>query len=508
MDSLPNDLLKRLDTLPNDVLKHFLSHVSGIIDSRNLPNIISTLPKDLLKYLFSHVERITDARNLSKVCTVFRDSIGEHIEKLKIAYQNDYVGGLNDYLKMEDGAKEKYTVEIILDGYCHLLPEHYYSPDNKIICSALAFVGNLELLKVAKKRKCPIDNYTIRCASYRGHIDVLELLIGNCLKYYECEICHEAVISLQLKVLDWYQIKVGICPLTVQRYAMKEKQILVLDWMEQNNIHVRIGDCFTSAVRTGYVPLLRWAKNKNSEPYAGFYNDAVENGHPGVLLWALENNYLRNVPDWTLAISKEHTNVLDWAIEHGYVLNSSFYEKVVDSDKTTILEWTRKHNIELNKSLCDLAVSNKNHNVLEWMIKTKMITKPVSMVIIYQTLDTASILLKNNLLQLDTDTYLHLIKYGLILFDAINEEYFITKKQYHFVIYEMKIKQITYGPADDCSNQKIICCDHEGNYISDGFNCGHRCWWYFWLFSQLDERKFLDKIFNCDVHQKYISNLK
>jgi hypothetical protein len=470
---------------------------------------MDTLPNDVLGYLFSHIRYITDARNLSKVCPLYNQLLSQHVDHLEKEYKFRYADlKFVEWWDLPDGTKEKYTVEIILDGYCHLIPEYYYSPYNKIIFPMLAFGGNFELLKVAHQKGCEWDQYAVRCASYSGHLDILEWLLNNrWIKKHEGDIYLNVVIVPQLKILDWLNTKIEINSGKLQNNAMSRGQISVLEWMESHGFRIEVPECYRIGTQSGHVHLLQWAKDRNIEPEESFYNEAVTFGHPNILDWALENGYLKEIPQWDWAIENEHTNVLDWALDHDYVLDDSFYAKVIKADSTEILKWAIKRGFELTKSWRDLAISSQKVDIINWMIEAKMITEPIILPITYLTTSVADLLLEQNLLQIDSLTYLGLIRFGHISLDNINEEYFVTKPQYHFVICNTQILYMKYGSEDNCFNQKITCCDNKGNYDIDDFKCGHKCWWYFWLFSQSNNRVFLGKIGNCDIHQKYVLQL-
>jgi hypothetical protein len=467
---------------------------------------------------------------------LFQKICATYITHLEKEYQTKYSHlTFVKYLRLPDDIR-KYTVEIILDEYYDLLSKNYFTSENDIICSMLAFKGNFSLLKFANKSECPIDKYTIRCASYSGHLDILDWLLVNLPKTeYEESVRHNAVIGSQVGVLEWLHAKTQINFSELESEAITNGRIVILEWMIKNNLVIDFSKCFKDGAKFGYVHLLQWAHDQGSKPSSQSYiHTAIEHNHPKILQWAFDHNYIMETPRWEVA---RKTDVLNWALDHGYILDDSFYAHVVRLNKSEflqwafdrdnkyklydgwstdavqngclkILDWAKDHGYELDNSLGELAVRHYRTNTLGWLIENKIITEPIAVNVENENKDLAILLFQKNLLKIGAKSYLKLIELGVIGLEAIQEEYFTTRKQYHFIIGEKTNHRIKYGDSDDCTNQKIIYYNQYGYPITDDFNCGLKCWFYFWLFDQMGDYNIFRPIYQCKVHQKYVEKLK
>src|SRR5579863_5409443 len=110
---------------------------------------MDTLNQDIFNLIhYTYIGAITDVRTLSRVNTSYYVFFVNRIGELKDIYWKKY-RSLSFSYELEKTSILKFTIELILDGYYHLIPDRYYNPDNVIMCPMLAFAGNLEKLLFA-----------------------------------------------------------------------------------------------------------------------------------------------------------------------------------------------------------------------------------------------------------------------------------------------------------------------------------------------------------------------
>lgn len=103
--------------------------------------------------------------------------------------------------------------------------------DQVAVCTAIARIGQLELLKCAREKGCPWDRRTCGGAAKGGHLETLIWLRENgCL--WDQWVCTLASLGGHLKVLIWAREK-G-CP-----WDEKTSQAAVsIDWKLIDNFHL------------------------------------------------------------------------------------------------------------------------------------------------------------------------------------------------------------------------------------------------------------------------------
>ncbi len=155
------------------------------------------VPNDLMPVIFDFITLITDKRQFLRTCNI----INIMTKKLMEEYENNFK--IDNFKKRNGYCVEKFTLELCHDKYFHLIPNTYLIPNNKIIVSALATFGNLQLLQIAVENGCklkvqrPSNNYytyitkfskikdltkitdTCALAAQYGHQHIIEFCLNN-----------------------------------------------------------------------------------------------------------------------------------------------------------------------------------------------------------------------------------------------------------------------------------------------------------------------------------------
>jgi hypothetical protein len=440
-----------------------------------------SLPKELLTHIGDHIIRITDLRSFSQttsyINTICQDLVTKLEDKYRTKYRRFSFSRCSDKL-------HKYTVEFVLDGYKELLPDKYYIPQNEYICSMLAFVGDFELLMKAFNQGCSITPYTLNCASYNGHLDILKWITDSTNVSNTVGILENATYCGNTKILDWIiEIAPDVNLYDVYSSGMKGGLIGVIEWyFKYRGNNITSDNFFSIASKYGHTHLLEWGIKKLGKPTNNFYNVAIRNGFVDVLQWALDHDYLHEIPHWERALHREQTNILQWALNHKYDIEDNFYMSAVKRGKNKILQWAHDRQKLYSGFMRDAVIYNR-FDVLKWG--------------------------RTNAYDFDLDFGLHiedLLLYEYCPIDFLEQIYDLPKSQYDFVVNGNQIQIISFVDQTHYTGQKITYSNPDGN-ITINFNCEHNCWWYWFLYCKklyMDKAKYIrEKINRCSYHKQY-----
>ncbi len=306
---------------------------------------MDTLLPELFELIRDSIIYVTDIRNLSRVNKKYNKSCEKRIIELEKLYRKKYIA--LDFTKYLNGRRvEKYTIEIILDKRYELIPENYYNQNNYIICSMLAFVGNLELLKYACSKLCPVSSYVSSCAIYNGHVDVL----------------------------DWSRCnsEIPIDPGSAGVNLGTGGHTNVFEWLLENNAIICIGTIIYNATIKGHLHMLQFIQQHDlyKEKFYTYTTDssqyAAQYGHIHILQWFYDNKYHLNDNYCLIAADSGQIKVLDWALKHHMFIEFTDYEIIVQNGHIEVLQWLIDNNFKLNTMICKLAVEYNQTDILKW----------------------------------------------------------------------------------------------------------------------------------------------
>ncbi len=496
---------------------------------------MNSLLDELFDLICFNLICITDIRNLSMVCKKYNLKCKQKIIDMEIYYKQKYKKlDLVDFFN--EHSIEKFTIEIILDDYCNLLPEKYYSENNKIMCSVLALCGKFELLKYAHSKSCQINNYSTTCAAYNGHIDILDWIINNTKITLVCtNICNNssrnghtnvlnwlhlnsfdiekdtciaaAIINDHLNILEWL-LQHDMTNTKISKCAAATGKINILQWTHDNKLIKDNSFCNDGACN-GQIKVLQWAKDNNYKIENIDYSLVIKNGHINVIEWLYNNSYTINVNICDIAIKYDNINILIWTINHGYTCSYDLVEFAITYNSTLTLQWALENNYKISENIYKNAIEGGQYEILEWIIKNNLPTKPMELNVTYTNHDIINLLLKHDLLIVTMKNCMNLLTTDINTIQLIGEKYFVIKEQFHIIIKNNTIKYESYGTNYNCNNQKIIRYGSDGNIDICDFNCDYKCWWYFMMYclnENNDVNSFAkEKINNCHKHKKYLN---
>ncbi len=316
-------------------------------------NIIDSLPNDIHNKILNDIKQITDLRNLSLTCKLYNDQCVMKIIHLENKYLHKYSKfGFKGYLT--NHCIEKFTIEIIMDGYYHLLTDKYYNIKNTIICSMLALKNKMELLNYAIGKQCLYDDYTLGCAACGGDINTFKVMIDLMpIKTYNSTVVNNVAFGGNIEILKW---------LCNNNYNDRFKSFQFYELLG----------------RYGQIELLEWCNNNLGTYHiinSSFCNEAAKHNKLNIIRWAHEKEYIRESQFHVVAATNGQLNIIKWAHKHKYIKNNSFCSNAIRHGHINILQFALDNGY-LQNGLLNMNISLKNcrHlNIIKWLINNKQI---------------------------------------------------------------------------------------------------------------------------------------
>ncbi len=504
---------------------------------------MNLLPDELFDLICCNLKHITDIRNLSRVCKKYNLKCEQKIIDMELYYKKKY-HNLDFVNRFEEYCVEKFTIEIVLDGYCNLLPSKYYNKNNEIMCSILAFCGNFELLKIAHLTSCPLVHYAASCAAHEGHVEILNW-ISNFFDINMRIICSNGAGNGHINILDWlinnkYEMgrkELDMCIIKASRRG----HMNVLEWLLKHNFIIDTPKCIESTSDNSRIKILQWlfdnklivnssfceqAKNKGYLDILDFAlnkgfiitNDNIElviiEGHINVLQWLYDNNNFK--PNNTCCINTiihGKIDVLIWMLNHGCHIDETVFDYLIKYNRINMLQWLLDNKYNMNYNIYETAIYHGKYDVVKWIITNNIYIEPITLEIKSHNYKLIKLLLNHDLLIINSTNFIEILSSDIDIetIQLIGEKHFIIKKQYHFVIENSIIKIKNYESGPDLNKQKIIYYGNDGDIDICDFNCDCKCWWYFLIHCENRNQNVKNlakcKISTCNKHTKYINSI-
>ena len=252
------------------------------------------------------------------------------------------------------------------------------------VCSYVIDPGQVALAKWALAEGCPRKHENginmAHTAAYRGHLELVQWLVGVGGFEMDEMLVERAARSGNLELMKWLQaMGCGHSFWTTQTSTMAAQgsALEVLKWLRLNNCPwtpERV--CLFASLR-GNLEMLRWAREnggdwENWHPSA--LVDAVElckaaaqRGHLEVLQWLRETGCPWNIHTSYLAAENGHLETLRWAIENG--CDWKHFETcaaAATSGKLEILQWLRAEGCPWKANTCSSAALVGHLETLRW----------------------------------------------------------------------------------------------------------------------------------------------
>ncbi len=481
---------------------------------------MNSLLDELFDLICFNLICITDLRNLSRVCKKYNLKCQKYIIKLETQYKQKYKElGLVKYFN--EYCIEKFTNEIVLDGYYNLLSEKYYIDTNNVICDVLALCGNIELMKHAYSKLCPITDYTLCCAAFGGHEDIMKWIYVNTPVNTKPEnICKNASSNGKINILKFLFDNNGMdnnAYDTCNTYAASYAQIDVLEWLLKIGKIDNTRIC-SSASSYGHLNILLWLiEKKLTIDYTIVTINATHGDHLHIIEWTQKQNNTIDVDNINGKIGGFGSiKILQWLFDNNYKINSDLICKsAIEHDNVICLQWLYDNNYKLKNNSLQKSIKYSSSNVFEWLCKHnhKLYDLILNDILNNDSAIILGWLLKNNY---NVDDYFYVNSVDLYKGNIINLmfenqfdiKYIKFRKQYHFSITQNIIKRLCYGDENNCDKQKLIHINNNGNVDICNFNCGNNCWLYFLMHCRCLHENYINlatiKINECPQHKKYI----
>lgn len=278
------------------------------------------IPNELILIIFNYISKITDKRFFSRTCNIYYN-LTKTLVKL--------CEGPSHPIKIYTTNLNKYTWELCIDGYEHLIPKHYYNKKNYVICHGLIICGNLNLLQIAINNNCPLDQDSCIIAAKYGHLDIVQCAKNNnCL--FTSSVCIMAAENGHLHIIIWALN--NKCPWTnsISLVAAQYNHLHIIKWLHENNYELHLRLCEVAA-QCGHLPILIWAKDNGLLRTDYLCDYSAEGGHLEVLKWARQNGSRWSLFTYRQAKYRKDANMIEWMLDNGLVLNDD-NEGEYDSD--------------------------------------------------------------------------------------------------------------------------------------------------------------------------------
>lgn len=502
------------------------------------------IPNELNNLICNNITKICDLRNISKTSKYFQNLCKNKITNMENYYKEKY-NNLSFMKYFGHHTKEKFTIEIILDGYYGLLSDKYYK-NNQIICSMCAFVGNLKLLEYSMAKSCPYDNYIIKCAAYGGQLEILECLhkdFGaidsmnchrntNCISNVYDYVLFNACCNDKVNVLDWVKLKINDgCKLDYSHYKAitRFNSLNIVLWMINNNVinedfikliikndntiilqllydnKIPINqNSYKDAIKYGSYNVLKWLKYNKFEIGNDIFLFTIQGDNPDMLRWCDDNNIgIDSQNIYKICIDKGYFNSFKWLYDNGKPISENIYNHFNNTTNTEIVELCIVNKVIRIPQLYNRAIGNNFCNLLKIILKHN--TEKLSYTLTNTNLDNncSDILKSYDLVDVYFDPYLfdkttsviqHILKYQIV--------------QPKFHVYIMNKKVFKENHEGNCN--KIVTIDDKCVVKSENLDCKNKCWFYFfglWHNNVYNNKYCKDCIDNCDIHRIFLEKL-
>ena len=278
---------------------------------------------DVCVIIFNNLP-ITDKRNFIRTCKKYfgqlsdltRRAINEFHDMIcEIGYVHQHAerGTLSSLCD--------YTIELLYDGYGHLIPSKYIIKENDV----LYFFKNIYL-----------------CSAVKAHLSVMKVLM-NCNKKFTSEFCKGAAFGGHLDILKWARLNGCEWDAETCAYAARNGHFEVLKWAKQNGCEWDSYTCSDAAWK-GHFEMLKWARENGCEWNRQTCLTAAFHGHLEILKWAKQNGCEWDESTCLYAVCNGHLEILKWAKENGYDWNKSeCLNNAIRYNHSELIDWINKN---------------------------------------------------------------------------------------------------------------------------------------------------------------------
>ncbi len=498
--------------------------------------MLNILFEELHNIICDHITTITDLRNMSRTCKQLNDICKPKI----INMENYYIEKYKDVDFVEffkEHTIKKFTTELILDNCEHLLKDEYFDNNNDIIISISAFVGNLELIKYAKSKGCLTSGYAYSCASYSGHVNILEWFYENDNSMLESDyfaefITRNACIGNNLNVIKWllgYKvIKLEhyyneICEynaIKIFKFMMDEELIdeklvdtiisydntILFQILLDNNWNIS-NDNYKKVIKNGSFNILKLITPNKYKIDENVMIEKINNDDIKILQLCIEYNISIGNKTYEYIFRNNYIDCFTWLYENGYKFTKYEYDYIIDCCSKKIITFCIDKQLLNIEYIYDMVYESDNYSVMVFLLENYNITKKI-MLNHNNTYKCVYRLLGDHDLIIFVDNYFRQVTCNNVKAIENVKNNIITKPKYYILFENNKIKIRIV----ECENyvSKIIFVDNLGNVTTDDLDCDNDCWYYFLVYNDNPHIQIInyckDKINGCNKHKHIVLN--
>ena len=341
------------------------------------------LIQDILRIIFDYLP-ISDKRNLIRTCnSCYKLSIlipnvekefQEMINSTKYLYGTKFTSF--------DNPLYKYTIELVYDGYTHLIPDRYVIPENRImhyyhnIYYQTANKGNLDMLQLMLQIKNPPNlkkniDYLVRGAAKGGHKYILEWIMQKYKKKINHRATEYAAKGNHFELLKWLHGKEIQLTCRANAYAIKTGNMEMIKWFFERNDKISI-DCLAYAIKNNNIDLLKWFYEKDNELLSEICENAIQEGKLEILKWGVSHCKYRYYTNWySCPVHGGHIEILEWLKENNYIGEKTEVLSInaACANNFRTLKWAYENGFPISPQVCHYASLVGNLEMLKWYRK-------------------------------------------------------------------------------------------------------------------------------------------
>jgi hypothetical protein len=286
MDKVP------IETLPVELRIHIyeLGDVSRITDTFEYPPVFPWA-REIQKYHLPWMRTVLMSGILNDKEAIEIAAIQKYASRQVICSYIAYSGNLPmmKWARSDKSPRKDHTDDITEQGMKRIrLTPFPWIADT---CRNAAKFGHLKLLKWLHEQRCHWGYDTFEYAAHFGDFEILEWLYQNKCERNGRE-CYRAAVSGNMDVLKWLRERHFNWDVTAFSAAVSAGNFDMVKWMHEQKCPWRKYIVLSEAAGAGNLAMVKWLHDEQGCPWnAGTYYSAARNGHLDILKWLHEKGY-------------------------------------------------------------------------------------------------------------------------------------------------------------------------------------------------------------------------
>lgn len=236
------------------------------------------------------------------------------------------------------------------------------------LCQGAARAGNIQALKLLRKKNFHWNSLTSASAAESGHLEILKWCLENGCPFSKLTCAHAGRCE-NLEILKWLRSSECDCEwdfLTCS-HAAETGNLPVLKWALENGcpLNYKVSE---NASLKGHTNVLEFLKEKNYEFSDFCCSYAALGGHLKTLQWLAKNNFKLIEPITSeYASMSGNLSILHWLRARGCSFNAKFVMRAASRGHIHLLNWLINNGCPCDESACSSAARIGNLETLKFL---------------------------------------------------------------------------------------------------------------------------------------------